>query len=92
MGEAQGLWWEQHLQEASLHPSDTGEVSISAQSLLLLSRKSQAEEKDLFRAKWEKRKPFLTLEHCQLLLQIFLIAELWVTEKFLKQLKEYPQG
>lgn len=73
-------------------PQARGKASIPAQSLVF-GRESQAGEIQVlrriiwFRAvrlKGQGNPPVLTFEHCQLLLQVFFITELWVTEKFLK--------
>lgn len=73
-----------------------GKASTPAQSLVF-GRESQAGEIQVlrkiiqFRAvrfKGQRNPPVLTFEHCQLLLQVFFITELWVTEKLLKQKKK----
>lgn len=81
-------------------PTSKGEASIPAQSLVF-GRESQAGKihvlkkticsEQIVRLKRQENPPVLTFEHCQLLLQIFFITELWVTEKFLKQKKNIPK-
>lgn len=69
------------------------EASIPAQSLVF-GREPQAGKIQVLRKIIcseqirQGNPPVLTFEHCQLLLQIFFITELWVTEKFLKQEKK----